>query len=186
MILFINTCVRPESRTRRLSMEVLRRLGHSENVREIKPDNSPLTYEALERRTKLSEAGKFDDKIFDDAKIFASASQIVIAAPYWDLSFPATLKNYIEAVNVVGITFAYTEEGVPYGLCKAERLIYVTTAGGPIVSDDYGYGYVRELSRSYWGISETVCVKAEGLDIIGADAEAILSDTVKGLGKISG
>lgn len=44
------------------------------------------------------------------------------------------------------------------------------------MSDDYGYGYVRELSRSYWGISETVCVKAEGLDIIGADAEAILND----------
>ena len=54
------------------------------------------------------------------------------------------------------------------------------------MSDDYGYGYVRELSRSHWGISETVCVKAEGLDIIGADVEAILSDTVKGLGKILG
>ena len=110
----------------------------------------------------------------------------MIAAPYWDLSFPAALKNYIEAVNVVGITFAYTEEGIPYGLCKAERLIYVTTAGGPIVSDDYGYGYVRELSRSYWGISDTVCVKAEGLDIIGADVEAILNETVKGLGKALG
>ena len=167
-------------------MEVLRRLSHTENVREIKPANSPLTYEALERRTKLSEAGKFDDKIFDDAKIFASASQIVMAAPYWDLSFPAMLKNYIEAVNVVGVTFVYSEEGIPHGLCKAERLIYVTTAGGPIVSDDYGYGYVRELSRSYWGISDTVCVKAEGLDIIGADIEAILNETVKGLGKALG
>ena len=167
-------------------MEVLRRLSHTENVREIKPANSPLTYEALERRTKLSEAGKFDDKIFDDAKIFASASQIVMAAPYWDLSFPAMLKNYIEAVNVVGVTFVYSEEGIPHGLCKAERLIYVTTAGGPIVSDDYGYGYVRELSRSYWGISDTVCVKAEGLDIRGADVEAILNETVKGLGKALG
>ena len=186
MILFINACVRPESRTRRLAMEVLSRLSHTENVREIKPANSPLTYEALERRTKLSESGKFDDRIFDDAKIFAAASQIVMAAPYWDLSFPAALKNYIEAFNVVGITFAYTEEGIPHGLCKAERLIYVTTAGGPIVSDDYGYGYVRELSRSYWGISDTACVKAEGLDIIGADVEAILNYTVKELGKILG
>ncbi|MBQ9574700.1 MAG: NAD(P)H-dependent oxidoreductase [Synergistaceae bacterium] len=181
MILFINTCVRPQSRTRRLAMEVLSRISHNENVREIKPVNLPLTNETLERRTKLSESGKFDDVIFEDAKTFASASQIVIAAPYWDLSFPAALKNYIEAVNVVGITFAYTEEGIPYGLCKAERLIYVTTAGGPIISDDYGYGYVRELSRSYWGIKDTAYVKAEGLDIIGADVENIITETVRRL-----
>ncbi|MBR1438053.1 MAG: NAD(P)H-dependent oxidoreductase [Synergistaceae bacterium] len=181
MILFVNACVRPQSRTRRLAMEVLRRLSHTENVREIKPVNPPLTYEALEHRTRLSEAGNFDDPIFEDAKIFASASQIVIAAPYWDLSFPAALKNYIEAINVVGVTFAYTEQGMPYGLCGAERLIYVTTAGGPIVSDDYGYGYVSELSRSYWGIPETICVKAEGLDIIGADVEGILAEAVKNI-----
>ena len=184
MILFVNTCVRPQSRTRRLAMEVLGRISHGENVTEIKPSNSPLSYETLELRTKLSEAGDFSNPIFDDAKLFASASQIVMAAPYWDLSFPAILKNYVEAVNVVGLTFAYTEDGMPYGLCHASRLIYVTTAGGPIVSDAYGYGYISELSHSYWGIRETVCVKAEGLDIIGADVEGILRGTVKGLDHI--
>ncbi len=40
---------------------------------------------------------------------------------------------------------------------------------------------MRELSRSYWGIKDTVYVKAEGLDIIGADVEGILNETVRGL-----
>ena len=91
------------------------------------------------------------------------------------------MKNYIKAVNVVGVTFAYHEDGRPYGLCRVTSLVYVATAGGPIVSEAYGYGYVRELARSFWGIRETVCVKAEGLDIAGNDAEEILSGAVRGI-----
>ncbi|MBQ7168367.1 MAG: hypothetical protein IJR63_00520 [Synergistaceae bacterium] len=43
MILFVNTCVRTQSRTKRLTMEVLSRISHSDNVIEVKPQNSPLT-----------------------------------------------------------------------------------------------------------------------------------------------
>ena len=60
------------------------------------------------------------------------ADIIVIAAPYWDLSFPAQLKDYIERVNAVGVTFDYDQEGIPYGLCRAKKLVYITTAGGNI------------------------------------------------------
>ncbi|MBQ7193498.1 MAG: NAD(P)H-dependent oxidoreductase [Synergistaceae bacterium] len=113
--------------------------------------------------------------------MFASADEIVIAAPYWDLSFPASLKNYVEAINVVGLTFGYGEDGRPYGLCRAKRLVYVTTAGGPILNEAYGYGYVRELAQGFYGIPEVVLVKAEGLDIVGADVEGILGEAVRGL-----
>ena len=181
VILFVNTCVRPQSRTRRLAMEVLSRISQGNDVTEIKPQNSPLTNETLELRTRLIDAGDFSHDIFNDAKLLASANEIVIAAPYWDLSFPAALKNYIEAVNVVGVTFSYHEDGRPYGLCRASRLIYVTTAGGPILSEAYGYGYMSELARSFWGIRETLCIKAEGLDILGNDAEGILREAVRGI-----
>ena len=60
--------------------------------------------------------------MFELARQFAAADQIVIAAPYWDLSFPAALKQYFEQINVLGITFAYTPEGVPKGLCRARKL----------------------------------------------------------------
>ena len=190
MILFINTCVRPESRTCYLARKVLEHIKVSaekdEAVIEIRPQNKPLDNETLLLRTRLSEKEQWENPIFTDAKQFASADQIVIAAPYWDLSFPAQLKNYIEAINVIGLTFAYTDEGFPVGLCKAKRLIYITTAGGYIVDDAYGYGYIKELAKSFYGIPDVRYIKAEGLDIIGADVEKILKTAVDGIDEIYG
>ena len=42
--------------------------------------------------------------MFDYANAMAQADMIVIAAPYWDMSFPASLKIFLEAASVVGIT----------------------------------------------------------------------------------
>ena len=100
-------------------------------------------------------------------------------APYYDLSFPSMLKQYLEQICVVGLTFFYNEQDQPETLCRAKKLYYVTTAGGPIISDAYGYGYVRELVQTFFGIPETTQVKAEMLDIIGYDAEAILAETIR-------
>lgn len=71
-------------------------------------------------RNGCVEDKNFSDAYFDWAKEFASADAVVIAAPYWDFSFPAVLKQYLEAITIVGLTFYYTEEGFPKGLCKAE------------------------------------------------------------------
>ena len=113
--------------------------------------------------------------MFDLARQFAGAETIVIAAPYWDLSFPAALKQYIEQINVLGISFRYTEEGTPIGLCKADKLYYVTTAGGCYVPEEFGYGYIKALAQNFYGILDVRLIKATGLDIDGADVDAILS-----------
>ena len=55
--------------------------------------------------------------MFYYARQFAEADQIVIAAPFWDLSFPAILKAYMEQITVSGITFEYIN-GRPCGRCK--------------------------------------------------------------------
>ena len=127
----------------------------------------------MNKRTALIERGDYSDPMFDYAKQFTSADTIVIAAPYWDLSFPATLKIYIENIYVTGIVSAYDESGMPVGLCKAKELYYVTTAGGPY-DPAYSYGYVESLAKSFFGIPVTHLVKAEMLDIVGNDAEEIL------------
>ena len=108
------------------------------------------------------------------AKQFLRADTIVVAAPHWDLSFPATLKQYFEQINVVGLTFFYADSDVPTTLCRAKRLIYTATAGGPVRSHDFGFGYVKALGAEFYGIADAVLFCAEGLDIVGADAEAIL------------
>ena len=174
MTLYINCCVREESRTDRLARAVLQKLGGDFTELKLYEESlKPLDRNMLNKRTALIELGNYSDPIFDYAKQFASADTVVIAAPYWDLSFPATLKIYIENIYVTGIVSAYDESGMPVGLCKAKELYYVTTAGGPY-DPAYSYGYVESLAKSFFGIPVTHLVKAEMLDIVGNDAEEIL------------
>ncbi len=179
MTLFINGCVRPQSRTRQLAEAVLAKLdGPVEEVCLATDGPAPMDYATLTLRDKLLSEGDLDHPLLRFARQFAAADTIVVAAPYWDLLFPAAVRAYFEAVTVSGITFRYDDRGVPCGLCRAKKLIYVTTAGGPIFAN-MGFDYVQALCRSFYGIRELTCVKAEGLDIIGAPVEAIL-DEAKG------
>ena len=87
--------------------------------------------------------------------------------------FPAVLKLYLEAITVNGLVFSYNEHGIPEGLCRATRLIYVTTSGGPLIKN-FGYDYVCALANSFYGIKDVRCISAQGLDIRGANPAAIL------------
>lgn len=179
-ILFVNACVREQSRTRKLAEEVLKELGG--NYDEIKPQAEAFGIrdeEFIDGRNRDTSEGVPDREKYHLAYQFAGADAIVIAAPYWDLSFPAVLKAYFEQINVIGVTFRYTPEGFPLGMCKAEKLVYVTTAGGPIISDEFGFGYVKAVAQNFYGIKDVCQIKAEGLDIDGADVEKILDDAVK-------
>ena len=177
MILFIDACVREASRTRRLAKRVLSHLsGPVETVR-LETIGFPKTDEAfLRKRDACIAAGDFSDPIFDLAKQFVRADTVVVAAPHWDLSFPAALKQYFEQINVVGLTFLYTDSDVPTTLCRAKRLIYVSTAGGPVRCHDYGFGYVKALGKEFYGIEDAALFCAEGIDLVDADTEAILKD----------
>jgi len=176
-ILFINACVRKDSRTKRVALNVLSGLnGEVEEVCLSQIDFPAVDEAFIIRRDLLKESGEFSNPIFDLARQFAAADQIVIAAPYWDLSFPASLKQYFEQINVNGITFTYTPEGALKGLCKAEKLYYVTTAGGNFVPEEFGYGYVKALAQSFYGIENVKLIKAAGLDIVGADVDRILEE----------
>ncbi|MBQ9680174.1 MAG: NAD(P)H-dependent oxidoreductase [Ruminococcus sp.] len=180
MNLYINCCVREESRTDRLARHVLSQLDGGVTELKLYEENlCPLDRETLERRSALIEQGDYGDRMFDYAKQFACADTIVIAAPYWDLSFPAPLKTYIENIYVTGIVSEYGEDGMPRGLCRADRLIYVTTAGGPY-DPTYSYGYIKSLAQNFFGIPNVSLIKAEMLDIVGNDAEEILHEAMKG------
>ncbi len=177
-LLLINACVRKASRTRILADALLRRLDRPDQAVEEVSLNGirfPAVDEAfLGERDRLIAAGDFGSPAFALARQFAAADTVVIAAPYWDLSFPAALKQYFEQINVLGITFRYTPEGFPAGLCRAGRLYYVTTAGGSYVPEDFGFGYVKALAQDFYGIPEVRLVKAVGLDLDGADPAAIM------------
>lgn len=179
-ILFINACVRPESRTNILAQHILGQLdGNVEELNLEKEKIEPLNRTSLDARNAYIDNGDFSAPMFNYAKQFAEADVIVMAAPYWELSFPAMVKNYIEAISVVGLTFIYTPEGRPAGLCKAKKLIYVTTAGGPILEPDFGFDYIKALCHNFYGIQDLTCFSAEMLDIVGADVDKILEEKKK-------
>ena len=179
MILHVNACIRPQSRTKYLADKVLEHLGDS--VKEIKLSDAglkPLLWDELCKRDEYIAKGDFTASYFDNVRDFIYADIIVISAPYWDMSFPSVLKVYLEAMMVLDLSFTYNENGTPVGLCRAKKLIYVTTAGGSIGEFNLGYEYVRALAGKYFGIFETHCFTAENLDIVGCDAEEILQDAI--------
>ena len=177
--LFVNACVRPESRTLRLANHILEKLGDYTEVNLEKENIQPLNLETLKQRDELLKAQEFDAPMLKYAKQFAAAETVVIAAPYWDLSFPAMLKNYIEAVTVNGITFTYSEQGFPVSLNSIKKVIYVTTAGGPTANMDFGFEYVAGVCRNLYGVSDVKCYKAEMLDVVGFDADEILAKVME-------
>lgn len=180
MILFINACVRKDSRTKKLAEVLLSKLEGDVVETDLGKIRFPIADEEfISRRDELEKKCCWDDPMFDLAKQFASADQVVIAAPYWDLSFPAALKQYFEQINVLGITFEYSPQGTPIPLCKASRLYYVTTAGGAFVPEEFGFGYVKALSQGFYGINDVRHVRAVGLDIEGADIDAIMDKAVE-------
>lgn len=174
-VLFINACARPASRTKALAEAVLSRLpGTVEELRLYDETIAPLDNATLELRQSHVNAGDFSPELFRYAKQFADADTIVIAAPFWDLMFPAVLRSYFEAITVTGLTFRYSPEGIPQGLCKAKRLFYVVTSGGPIGDLNFGFSYTEAMAKGFYGIPEVHCFSAEGLDIFGADVNAIM------------
>lgn len=135
----------------------------------------PLNGESQALRSSLIDQGKLDHPMFAPAKQFAAADQIVIAAPYWDLSFPAILKTYIENIFVRTVCFVYDDTGC-VGLCRAKRMAYLTTSGSPIPPHlNMGGDYLKEVANML-GIKGFCQVSAQGLDLIGADIKAIMDE----------
>lgn len=176
-LLFIDACARPNSRTRELAEHILASLdGRVERCELYSLPLAPLDNDGIEERHRASASGDFSAPRFLLAKQFALADTILIAAPYWDLTFPAALKLYLETVTVSGLTFKYSEQGVPHGLCRAKKLLYVTTAGGFIGENAFGFSYVKALAQGFFGISDVRCFSAEGLDAAPERAAQLLSD----------
>lgn len=182
-LLLVDCCIREdESRTLALANAFLDEYARNNNVNITalslpSLSISPLDKDMLQKRSLLCEKGDFTGDIFTLSHQFANADRIVVAAPYWDLSFPALLKTYIENVCVAGITFYYTETG-PKGLCKADKLMYITTSGAFLQGMDFGSEYIRGLCRLF-GIDNFSKLSAEGLDIDTLDSTKIMNEAIK-------
>lgn len=185
-LVVIDACVRQDqSRTWRIAEPIvdalMRRFEttvyHLPMMDEIMPLN-PGTF--WERGN-----GETPQWAIDCARTIAEADRIVIAAPFWDMSFPAVLKAFFEQTSLYEITF--TDNGKTcVGLCKCEKVLYITTRGMDILTGDpreQATPYIKALS-SLWGLGEVITVAAQNMDYVGeAEIEAKIQEAIKeGLG----
>ncbi|MPM70382.1 FMN-dependent NADH-azoreductase 2 [bioreactor metagenome] len=120
-----------------------------------------------------------DHPRFRYAHRFQRAERIVIAAPFWDLSFPALLKVYIENLCVQGITFDCDEKNGCFGVCRAEKMLFLTTRGGALEGSamDNGTKYLGDMAR-FFGIPSFSWIAADALDAGLEPVETILTRAI--------
>ena len=180
-LLLIDACVSqrgPASRTRALMEAFLESFRAARPEAEIETavlerlDIAPFTPEALDRRDALARAGEFSAPVFGLARQFQRADRIAVAAPFWDLSFPAVLRVYIEHVSACGLCYHYEADGC-HGDCRASRLAYLTTGGDLERPESLGVLYWRQLAAMF-GIPRFDYVFAGGLDVDPAKTAALL------------
>ena len=163
-LMVIDCCMREGSRTERILNPVVEALSSRYEVERIEVEDLHLT--AVDSRVLEERAsGYVPEEIVAISRRLASASRIVIAAPFWDMSFPAALKVFFENMSLFNITFADDGEKC-VGLCSCERVLYITTRGMNIHTGDdieQGTPYIKALSR-LWGLGDVITVAAENMD----------------------
>ena len=169
--LFVNACMRSRnSHTLELCQHYLQGKVY-ETVDLEQLQLAPFDFTRAAQRARLEKEGAWDDPYFDLAKQLKEADEVLIGAPYWDLSFPAALKTYIEHTSIDGLTFHFTEEGTCEGLCKSKRLVYVSSCGGYLDGANFGFEYLCGIARMF-KLGDCYQIAAQGMDVIGNDTEA--------------
>lgn len=177
--LYVDCCIRgSESRTAKLAEAFLSALPADYTVTHLnlmQEGLQPLTGDFFHGRQELLTAGDRTHPRFRYAYQIAEADLIIMAAPFWDMSFPSLLKIYIENTAVDGITFRGGENGLE-GLCRAKQLVFLTTRGGFYADApelEQATPYLRAIQKFY-GIPAFSCIAADGLDVDGFDAAGAL------------
>lgn len=164
-LFYINACMRDGSRTLRIATPVIEELSKRyeiETIRLDKTDFLPVDRDILHRRNIEQYV---PEHLVSTAKRIAQADRIVIAAPFWDMSFPSILKVFFENISLFNITFASNDKEY-FGLCRCKKIMYITTRGMDISTGspfEQATPYIKALSR-LWGLGELSVISAQNMD----------------------
>ena len=181
-VLQINSSARREaSRSTRLANRIVQRLRDADPdatlaVRDLGLKPHPVLDEAAlgalftpasQRTPEQAARVALDDALIAEIQ---TADVVVLGVPMYNFGVPASLKNWIDAIARVGVTFRYTEKG-PEGLLKGKKVYVALTRGGKYRNTpaDTQVPYLKTVF-SFLGLTDVAFVYAEGLNF-GADAE---------------
>ena len=163
-LIYINACMRAGSRTQRIATPIIEELRKRYNVETV--DLTKNQYPVADNYTlEDRNQGIVPPEHVALAKKIAAADRIVIAAPFWDMSFPSALKVFFENMSLFGVTFDSNDKEC-YGLCKAEKVMYITTRGMDIATGDpleQATPYIKALSHP-WGWGGLTVISARNMD----------------------
>ena len=179
-LIYINACMRAGSRTSRIVTPVIEELRKKYKVETI--DLTRNIYPVVDNHTlEDRNQGIILPEHVSIAKKIAAADRIVIAAPFWDMSFPSALKVFFENMSLFGITFDSNDKECN-GLCKAEKVMYITTRGMDISTGDpleQATPYIKALSH-LWGWGELTVISAQNMDYSSpAEIEIKVADAIE-------
>lgn len=145
---------------------------YKENIDFLRADDLGKLFGPKDEESKNSSILKY-------AYEFAAADKYIIAAPMWNLSFPAILKAYIDYVSVSGITFKYTAEG-PVGLLNNKKAVHIVSRGGAYDNSQYEMGdrYLRTI-LGFFGIKDMETIAIDNLDVIGVNVEEKVKEGIE-------
>ena len=168
-ILFINSCYNYEkSRTLYLAKKVFEKFDVDSNFdfEEVRLKDMhllPLSEEKLNQRFDLANKKMFDMDMLTYSKKILSADVVVIAAPYYDFSYPSILKLFIENISVPHLMYSYTKDGYT-GYARGRKFIYITTRGSNLPdSEDFGYLNLDRMFKLF-GFKESEVISFGGTD----------------------
>ena len=179
-LIFIDATMREESRTRKIARPLIEDLGKRYEIETISLDGAG--FPAVDGKILQDrDHGIVPEEFADMARRIAAADRIVIAAPFWDMSFPSELKVFFENMSLFHITFD-SDDTHCYGLCRCEKVLYITTRGMNIRTGEpleQATPYIRALSY-LWGLGDLYVISAENMDYSSPDViESKISDAVR-------
>lgn len=163
-LFYVDACLREGSNTKKIADAIFNELSNKYEMETVRLSDCSfpiVNNDILNDRAN----GIVPEEYVEMAKKLAAADRLVIAAPFWDMSFPSALKVFFENMSLFNVTFASNEKEC-FGLCKAEKVLYITTRGMNISTGDdleQATPYIKALSK-LWGLGELYVISAQNMD----------------------
>lgn len=169
-IVYINCCIRGnDSRTLKIAQPIIQDIRKYAEVVEInlaeldlKPYNKALYSEKAN--------GYIEHRYIEYSKLVADSDGLIIAAPFWDMSFPSQLKTFLEGISLFDVMFI-SDDKQCIGIAKCPFMLFITTRGMNIPQGnelEQATPYLKALCW-LWGIKDFQCVDAYNFDYLSED-----------------
>lgn len=172
-LFYVDACLREGSNTKKIADVIVNELSNKYEIETV--SLSECSFPVVGNDILNDRAnGIVPEEYVTMAKKLAAADRLVIASPFWDMSFPSALKVFLENMSLFNVTFASSEKEC-YGLCKAEKVLYITTRGMNISTGDemeQATPYIKAIGK-LWGLGDLHVISAQNMDYSTEEQKAV-------------